>query len=175
MDPTDPIQSQEDNYDFKVLKELTTKADIAEFNKKAKSGNGNTFVIYFAHWCPHCQALTPELIKLDKYLDENKHKLNGAVARVSDEHVGELEVFNKPDGFPTIVVLDSNGEKMKDFKGARTMDGFLEFLKKNGVYGGGQAGGKKGKDKMVKSKKAKKAKSKKAKKSKTKKIKFVKN
>ena len=152
MDPTDPMQQQEEEYDFKVLKELTTKADIAEFNKKAQEGN-NSFVIYFAHWCPHCQALTPELIKLDKFLSENKDKLKGAVARVSDEHVGELEVFNQPNGFPTIVVLDGKGEKKKDFTGSRTMKGFLEFLKSNGIYEG-QTGGKKTSKKQKKTKKS---------------------
>ena len=135
------MQQQEEDYDFKVLKELTTKADIAEFNKKAQEGN-NSFVIYFAHWCPHCIALTPELIKLDKFLSENKDKLKGAVARVSDEHVGELTVFNQPNGFPTIVALDGKGEKKKDFTGSRTMKGFLEFLKSNGIYEG-QTGGRK--------------------------------
>ena len=155
MDPTDPMQTQDEEYDFKVLKELTTKSDIAEFNKKAQEGN-NSFVIYFAHWCPHCQALTPELIKLDKFLSENKDKLKGAVARVSDEHVGELEVFNQPNGFPTIVVLDGKGEKKKDFTGSRTMKGFLEFLKSNGIYEG-QTGGKKTSKKQT-SKKQKKTK-----------------
>jgi len=140
-DPTDPMQQQEDDYTFKVLKELTTKDAIADFNKKAKSGKSNTFVIYFAHWCPHCNALTPELIKLDKFLYENKDKLNGPVARVSDEHIAELEVFNEPNGFPTIVILDENGEKKEDFNGSRTMYGFLTFLKNNGVYG--MSGGRK--------------------------------
>jgi hypothetical protein len=66
------------------------------------------------------------------------------VARVSDEHVAELEVFNQPNGFPTIVILDGNGEKKKDFAGSRTMEGFLTFLKNNGIYGGGRmTGGKK--------------------------------
>ena len=143
MDPTDPIQPQEDNYKFEVLKELTTKEEITEFNKKATSGNGNTFVIYFAHWCPHCNALTPELIKLDQFLSKNKDKLTGQVARISDEHVGELEVFNEPNGFPTIVVLDENGAKKKDFNGSRTMKGFLTFLENNSIYGGGMKGGKK--------------------------------
>lgn len=153
------MQQPEEDYKFKVLKELTTKADIAEFNKKAKSGNGNTFIIYFAHWCPHCQALTPELVKLDKFLSENKEKLTGQVARVSDEHIPELDVFNQPNGFPTIVVLDGNGEKKKDFNGSRTMEGFLTFLKNNGVYGGGMKGGKKAKKSKTvrKTKKSKKA------------------
>lgn len=168
MDPTDPMQHQDEEYDFKVLKELTTKSDIAEFNKKAQEGN-NSFVIYFAHWCPHCQALTPELTKLDKFLSENKDKLKGAVARVSDEHVGELEVFNRPDGFPTIVVLDGKGEKKKDFTGSRTMKGFLEFLKSNGIYEGEMRGGKKTKKSTTK--KSKKSTTKKSKKSSTKKTK----
>jgi len=145
----------EEEYKFETLKELKTKADIAEFNKKAKSGNGNTFVIYFAHWCPHCMALTPELIKLDKFLSNNKEKLTGPVARISDEHISELEVFNKPNGFPTIVVLDGNGEKKKDFNGSRTMDGFLSFLTKNGIYGV-MKGGKKSKKTRKPLKKTKK-------------------
>ena len=136
----------EEQYKFEILRELKSKADIAEFNKKAKSGNSNTFIIYFAHWCPHCMALTPELIKLDKFLSTNKDKLTGPVARVSDEHISELEVFNQPNGFPTIVVLDGNGEKKKDFNGSRTMEGFLTFLKNNGIYGGDiMKGGKKSK------------------------------
>jgi len=132
-------------YKFKVLKELTKKSDIMRFNKIAKNGKNNTFVIYFAHWCPHCQMLTPELIKLDKYLYKNRDKLTGPVVRVSDEHVRELEVFNKPNGFPTIVILDGKGEKKKDFHGSRTMEGFLTFLKNNGIYGGSKLmmGGKK--------------------------------
>ena len=144
-DPTDPVSTNTGGYKFKVLKELTKKSDIMNFNKKAKNGKNNAFVIYFAHWCPACQALTPELIKFDKFLYKNRHKLSGPVARVSDEHVGELEVFNQPNGFPTIVILDGNGEKKKDYTGSRTMEGFLTFLKNNGVYGGGKPmmGGKK--------------------------------
>jgi len=136
-DPTDPVSTPNiGGYKFKILKELTKKSDIMNFNKRAKNGKNNAFVIYFAHWCPHCQMLTPELIKLDKYLYKNRNKLTGPVARVSDEHVGELEVFNQPNGFPTIVILDGKGEKKKDFDGSRTMEGFLTFLKNNGVYGG---------------------------------------
>jgi thiol-disulfide isomerase/thioredoxin len=136
-DPTDPVSTTNiGGYKFKILKELTKKSDILKFNKRAKNGKNNAFVIYFAHWCPHCQMLTPELIKLDKYLYKNRNKLTGPVARVSDEHVGELEVFNQPNGFPTIVILDGKGEKKKDFDGSRTMEGFLTFLKNNGVYGG---------------------------------------
>lgn len=149
IDPSDPVAVNDSNvggYKFKILKELTKKSDIIKFNKRAKNGRNNAFVIYFAHWCPHCQMLTPELIKLDKFLYKNRTKLSGPVARVSDEHVRELEVFNQPNGFPTIVILDGNGEKKKDFNGSRTMEGFLTFLKNNGVYGGGgssMSGGKK--------------------------------
>ena len=85
-------------------------------------------------------------------------KVNGQVVRISDEHIGELEVFNKPDGFPTIVILDGDGEKQKDFSGPRTMNGFLDFLIRNGVYGGGMRGGKK----VKRAKKTKNAKSAKA-------------
>jgi thiol-disulfide isomerase/thioredoxin len=144
-DPTDPVSNNTGGYKFKILKELTKKSEIMNFNKRAKNGKNNAFVIYFAHWCPHCQMLTPELIKLDKFLHKNRDKLSGPVARVSDEHVGELEVFNQPNGFPTIVILDGNGEKKKDYTGSRTMEGFLTFLKNNGVYGGSKPmmGGKK--------------------------------
>ena len=109
------------------------------------------------------------MIKLDKFLTANNDKLTGQALRVSDEHVGELDVFNKPNGFPTIVILDDNGEKKKDFNGPRTMDGFLKFLISNGVYSGGMKGGKKTIKKSRKSKKSKKSKktAKKARKSKT--------
>jgi thiol-disulfide isomerase/thioredoxin len=157
MDPTDPVQEQE--YNYKVLKELTTDDEIKEFNKRAKSGNGNTFIIYFAHWCPHCQALTPELIKLDEFLLKNKTKLVGNVARISDEHIDQLDVFKMPNGFPTIVILDGNGDKTKDYNGKRTMEGFLKFLEENAIYNEQKGGSRKSKKsrKLQKSKKMRKS------------------
>lgn len=165
MDPTDTMQPQEDNYKFKVLKELSSKNDIDEFNKKAKSGNGNTFIIYFADWCGHCKALAPELIKLDKFLTENNDKVYGDIVRIEESNKDKLNVFNDVAGFPTILILDGKGEKSKEFnEKTRDMNGFLTFLSNNGVIDASlkpkeesQSGGKKSK-KSKKNKKAKKTK-----------------
>ena len=163
MDPTDPMQPQEDNYKFKVLKELSSKDDIDAFNKKAKSGNGNTFIIYFADWCGHCKALAPELIKLDQFLSENKDKVHGNIVRIEESNKNKLDVFNDVPGFPTILILDGKGEKSKEFnEKTRDMNGFLTFLSNNGVIDESlkpkeesQSGGKKS-NKSKKNKKSKK-------------------
>lgn len=165
MDPTDPMQPQEDNYKFKVLKELSSNDDIDAFNKKAKSGNGNTFIIYFANWCIHCKALAPELIKLDKFLTENIDKVYGDIVRIEESNKDKLNVFNDVAGFPTILILDGKGEKSKEFnEKTRDMNGFLTFLSNNGVIDESlkpkeelQSGGKKSK-KSKKNKKSKKTK-----------------
>jgi thiol-disulfide isomerase/thioredoxin len=174
MDPTDPMQPQEDNYKFKVLKELKTDSEIKEFNKIAKSGNGDTFIIYFANWCGHCKALHPHLVELDELLSKNKEKIHGNIVRVEADNVDKLEVFNKPNGFPTIVILDSNGEKSKEFnEPERNMKGFLKFLSANGIIDESlkpneeekQSGGKKTRKPIKKSRKSAKKSRKSAKKS----------
>lgn len=136
----------EDDYTFEVLKELKTDAEIKSFNDKAKSENKDTFIIYFANWCGHCKSLHPDLVKLDKILAKNKDKLNGNFVRVESDNIKKLEVFNDPNGFPTIVILDKNGKVSKEFNEDRDLAGFLKFLSNNELIDKSvnqQSGGKK--------------------------------
>jgi thiol-disulfide isomerase/thioredoxin len=85
--------------------------------------NGKKFILF--HWenCGHCKKMMPEWNKF-----ENNY--NG------DIHVGKVEKDEDPEliekigvkGYPTIMMLDENNNKIADYSGERSSAAFMEFV-----------------------------------------------
>ena len=94
----------------------------------------NTFTMYYADWCPHCQSVKPEFTELS-----NK----GAIT-VGDKscEVRMVDAAKNPDaakgkpvkGFPTFLLETTDG-KVLEYQGERNTDGWLSFINQN--LGGG--------------------------------------
>ena len=99
--------------------------DINMFNQN--KNKGSWFVKYYASWCPHCTNMQAEWDRLEKHeLLKNK---NINIAEVEESFFNKLH--SQPDviGFPTIKFY--NNGSSKDFKGNRTTENMVSFLKEN--------------------------------------------
>jgi thiol-disulfide isomerase/thioredoxin len=86
-----------------------------------------TFTMYYADWCPHCQTVKP-LFK--EFMGSGIVEVNGIPIKVAMKEEKEIKKGNDPDvaGYPSFLYTDAAG-KVVEFKGPRTADGFMQFLK----------------------------------------------
>ncbi len=76
--------------------------------------------------CPHCVKLMPEW---DKFTEMNDTSI--ATKSVEKDEDKSLVKRYGVEGFPTILLVDSNGDKIKTYKGPRTSQGLLDFCHEN--------------------------------------------
>ncbi len=76
--------------------------------------------------CPHCVKLMPEWDNFTKMNDTS-------ITTKSIEKDEDRSLVKRygVEGFPTILLLDSNGNKLKTYDGPRTSQGLLNFCQQN--------------------------------------------
>jgi len=75
--------------------------------------------------CSHCVTLMP---KWQDASTENKTNIKMRAVEMSKGDGPKLCNAHNITGFPTILLLDSNGKKIDDYEGERSKDGILGFL-----------------------------------------------
>jgi thiol-disulfide isomerase/thioredoxin len=84
------------------------------------------FVFYHMNGCPHCTNMMPEWSKFESNND------SGIKTRKTEQGEAPDEVKKYGiTGYPSLVLLDSNGDKIKDYKGPRTANAFAAFCSEN--------------------------------------------
>lgn len=78
--------------------------------------------------CPHCVKLMPHWESASK---ENKSGISMRVVERQEADGPELCKKHNVTGFPTILLLDGNGEKLKSYSGPRTKGGLSNFMTQN--------------------------------------------
>lgn len=93
--------------------------------KQSGGGDNNKVIILFkAEWCGHCKNFKDTWANLqNKYNDKYNF-----VTFDADVHKKELQTFNV-QSFPTLLV--QNNDKVVEYKGNRTEDDIIKFIKKN--------------------------------------------
>jgi len=76
--------------------------------------------------CPHCVRLMPEW---KSFITRNDTGIK--VTTVENKENPELVKKHGVTGFPSILLLDSSGNKLKTYSGPRTADGLLKFCREN--------------------------------------------
>ncbi|XP_035892427.1 protein disulfide-isomerase isoform X1 [Anopheles stephensi] len=105
-----------DKEPVKVL--VATKFDEVAFDKTK-----DVLVEFYAPWCGHCKQLVPIYDKLgEKYKDSD----SVVIAKI-DATANELE-HTKISSFPTIYLYRKGDNEKIEFKGERTLEGFVKFL-----------------------------------------------
>ena len=88
-------------------------------------GNPQELVYFHMNGCGHCTKMMPEWHAFEK-----ENNTGVATKKLERGQAGSLIEKHKIQGFPTIMLLDNNDNKIKDYSGPRTKSGLLEFCKK---------------------------------------------
>jgi thiol-disulfide isomerase/thioredoxin len=113
---------------------LAMKFMYTEGFANPESGKGtNSFVLYYAEWCPHCQTVKP-LFK-SWGADKGSVQINGQpvfVSMVEADAQGSKEKMAGKNirGYPTFMLEKADGQVV-EYTGERNASGWEEFLKKN--------------------------------------------
>jgi thiol-disulfide isomerase/thioredoxin len=106
----------------------------AWYYSKSRDGFTNpsepTFTMYYADWCGHCKNAKPEFEEL---ISKSPMEINGKkcnIRMVSPEKQPELAAGKPIKGFPTFLMETPDG-KAVEYKGSRSMAGYLEFINKS--------------------------------------------
>ena len=85
-------------------------------------GNGSSLTYFHMNGCPHCTKFNPVWEKFSE-------GYNGSLdlKKVEAKEMSAQEKSLGIQGFPTIMVVDSNGKKEADYDGPRTAEGLKAF------------------------------------------------
>ena len=84
------------------------------------------FVFYHMNGCPHCTNMMPEWSKFESNND------SGIKTRKTEQSEAPDEIKKHGiKGFPSLLLLDGNGDKIKNYSGPRTAAGFSSFCSEN--------------------------------------------
>ena len=89
-------------------------------------GGASEFVFYHMNGCPHCVNMMPEWSKFESSNDSGIKTRKTEQSEAPDE-IKKLGI----KGFPSLVLVDGEGNKVEDYKGPRTADGFASFCAKH--------------------------------------------
>jgi len=92
-----------------------------------QSGGKNTFTMYYADWCGHCQSAKPGFAE---FMNKGPLNLGGAsceIRMISPEKNPEAVQGKTLKGYPTFLLETTDGNTV-EYTGDRSVDGYMSFL-----------------------------------------------
>ncbi|XP_065180769.1 protein disulfide-isomerase 2-like [Sycon ciliatum] len=129
-----PHFSSEDvpeDWDAKPVKVLVGK----NFREQVVESDKAVMIEFYAPWCGHCKQLAPIWDQLGEHYESNDDIM---VAKM-DSTANEIDAVTV-QSFPTIYYFPKGANSVPiEFKGSRTLDGFIQFIDSNGSTGNDDA------------------------------------
>lgn len=96
---------------------------LTNLNVENFENDGKKKVVYFyMNGCPHCDSFSPIWDDFKQTSPLPTHKIESADA-------GEMLKKYNISGFPTILLLDKNNNKLKELEGDRTLAGLNALIR----------------------------------------------
>ena len=103
---------------------LNLASDIINMLFGREGFEGKKQLVFFhMNGCGHCKKMMPEWEKL-----ESTYSGEVSLKKVEASSGDDLLKKNKISGFPTILLLDESGNKLKEYNGDRTAKSLEKFL-----------------------------------------------
>ena len=109
-----------------ILFGIMAKMVLTPYVRKEGFEGRKELLLLHMEGCPHCVNLMPEW---NKFCEENDTSIKTKMIE-KDEDKSLVKKYGV-EGFPTILLLDSSGEKIKTYEGPRTAKGLLDFCHQN--------------------------------------------
>ena len=90
----------------------------------------DTFTLYYADWCPHCQTVKPAFLDWAKNGFVSIAGRNVKVQAIQPEKEPEKMKGVQVKGYPSFILLTADGKNV-EYQGERTTDGYMKFLQEN--------------------------------------------
>lgn len=94
----------------------------------------NTFTMYYADWCGHCQQAKPAFTEFASKGTIKIGNKDCEIRMISPEKEPEAAKGKVIKGFPTFMLETVDGKTL-EYAGERSVDGYMAFLNEN--LGGG--------------------------------------
>uniref|UniRef100_A0A7S3MY22 Thioredoxin domain-containing protein n=1 Tax=Strombidium inclinatum TaxID=197538 RepID=A0A7S3MY22_9SPIT len=117
-------------YDNTPVKSIEGQSAVELLNRDTLFFNKPEFVVAYHPQCPHCTNMVQDYVKLatlvkEKDLDVNIMAINMSKSWDQSEQL-------KVNAFPTIRLF-KEGHQVIEYEGHHNYEGFVQFLKKNGI------------------------------------------
>ena len=100
------------------------------FQSGAATPSGNTFTMYYADWCGHCQQAKPAFTE---FMKPGTLTVNGTpctIRMISPEKEPEAAKGKNIKGFPSFLLETVDGQTV-EYTGERNAEGYMSFLNAN--------------------------------------------
>ncbi len=88
--------------------------------------NSKKLVYFYMNGCGHCEKFSPIW---DEFISQNKSSIT--THKLEREEAGNKIQKYEVKGFPTILLLDENNNKIKEYNGDRTLSALKKFVSEN--------------------------------------------
>ena len=92
--------------------------------------DGNTFTMYSADWCGHCQTAKPEFTEFAKNGTVKIGNQECKIRMISPEKEPDAAKGKKIKGFPSFLLETTDGNTV-EYTGERNTAGYMSFLNAN--------------------------------------------
>ena len=86
-------------------------------------GTPSKFIFFHMNGCPHCENMMDDW---DNFSSSNTTSIK--TEKIEKKENPELIKKYDIKGFPSLLLIDENGEKIKEYNGDRTADDFQNFV-----------------------------------------------
>lgn len=90
----------------------------------------NTFTMYYADWCGHCQQAKPGFTEFASKGTVNVNGVDCTIRMISPENEPDKVKGKNIKGYPSFLLETVDG-KTVEYTGERTADGYMSFLNSN--------------------------------------------